>query len=183
MWWHQSSSGSFFRPLKNEIKTIPSQFSILGGQSGCQSCAMGNKLSCSCAPLMRKAYRYEDSPWQTKRRDGHLLRYFLPLTQFPTLFTLITHINFPPIVLCGGDQDDCEWTGIDKEKFQASFQNAFVEIHLLFSVSETLSKTGWVKMSGIMLDSLYQILQRLFVYLFDVTQFNIKSCWSAINLN
>ncbi|KAI5731395.1 hypothetical protein M8J77_009341 [Diaphorina citri] len=37
---------------------------------------MGNKLSaCSCAPLMRKAYRYEDSPWQTsKRRDGHLLR-------------------------------------------------------------------------------------------------------------
>ncbi|XP_055686202.1 protein still life, isoform SIF type 1-like isoform X4 [Lutzomyia longipalpis] len=36
---------------------------------------MGNKLSCSCAPLMRKAYRYEDSPWQTsRRRDGHLLR-------------------------------------------------------------------------------------------------------------
>ncbi|XP_013783469.1 protein still life, isoform SIF type 1-like, partial [Limulus polyphemus] len=36
---------------------------------------MGNKLSCSCAPLIRKAYRYEDSPWQnTKRRDGHLLR-------------------------------------------------------------------------------------------------------------
>lgn len=45
------------------------------GQSGCPSCAMGNKLSCSCAPLMRKAYRYEDSPWQTgRRRDGHLLR-------------------------------------------------------------------------------------------------------------
>lgn len=37
---------------------------------------MGNKLSCSCAPLMRKAYRYEDSPWQTgRRRDGHLLRW------------------------------------------------------------------------------------------------------------
>ncbi|CAB0007807.1 unnamed protein product [Nesidiocoris tenuis] len=36
---------------------------------------MGNKLSCSCAPLMRKAYRYEDSPWQaSRRRDGHLLR-------------------------------------------------------------------------------------------------------------
>ncbi|XP_070499240.1 protein still life, isoform SIF type 1 isoform X7 [Chironomus tepperi] len=36
---------------------------------------MGNKLSCSCAPLMRKGYRYEDSPWQTsRRRDGHLLR-------------------------------------------------------------------------------------------------------------
>ncbi|CAD7083414.1 unnamed protein product [Hermetia illucens] len=46
-----------------------------GGQAGCASCAMGNKLSCSCAPLMRKAYRYEDSPWQTsRRRDGHLLR-------------------------------------------------------------------------------------------------------------
>ncbi|XP_037046728.1 protein still life, isoform SIF type 1 isoform X5 [Bradysia coprophila] len=38
---------------------------------------MGNKLSCSCAPLMRKAYRYEDSPWQTsRRRDGHLLSVF-----------------------------------------------------------------------------------------------------------
>jgi len=38
--------------------------------------AMGNKLSCSCAPLIRKAYRYEDSPWQTsRRRDGHLLRW------------------------------------------------------------------------------------------------------------
>ncbi|KAG5886176.1 hypothetical protein JTB14_000352 [Gonioctena quinquepunctata] len=36
---------------------------------------MGNKLSCSCAPILRKAYRYEDSPWQTsRRRDGHLLR-------------------------------------------------------------------------------------------------------------
>lgn len=46
------------------------------GQLGCASCAMGNKLSCSCAPLMRgKGYRYEDSPWQTsRRRDGHLLR-------------------------------------------------------------------------------------------------------------
>ncbi|XP_078039922.1 guanine nucleotide exchange factor still life isoform X3 [Augochlora pura] len=31
---------------------------------------MGNKLSCSCAPLIRKAYRYEDSPWQTAVRGG-----------------------------------------------------------------------------------------------------------------
>ncbi|XP_051174305.1 protein still life, isoform SIF type 1 isoform X2 [Leptopilina boulardi] len=31
---------------------------------------MGNKLSCSCAPLIRKAYRYEDSPWQTGTRPG-----------------------------------------------------------------------------------------------------------------
>ncbi|XP_015436114.1 PREDICTED: protein still life, isoform SIF type 1-like [Dufourea novaeangliae] len=31
---------------------------------------MGNKLSCSCAPLIRKAYRYEDSPWQTAARGG-----------------------------------------------------------------------------------------------------------------
>ncbi|XP_055627876.1 protein still life, isoform SIF type 1 isoform X1 [Toxorhynchites rutilus septentrionalis] len=38
---------------------------------------MGNKLSCSCAPLIRKAYRYEDSPWQaSRRRDGHLLSVF-----------------------------------------------------------------------------------------------------------
>ncbi|XP_076646703.1 guanine nucleotide exchange factor still life isoform X2 [Halictus rubicundus] len=31
---------------------------------------MGNKLSCSCAPLIRKAYRYEDSPWQTTAKGG-----------------------------------------------------------------------------------------------------------------
>ncbi|XP_017756918.1 PREDICTED: protein still life, isoform SIF type 1 isoform X2 [Eufriesea mexicana] len=31
---------------------------------------MGNKLSCSCAPLIRKAYRYEDSPWQAGARNG-----------------------------------------------------------------------------------------------------------------
>ncbi|KAL5293086.1 TIAM1 family protein [Megaselia abdita] len=38
---------------------------------------MGNKLSCSCAPLMRKGYRHEDSPWQnSRRRDGHLLSSF-----------------------------------------------------------------------------------------------------------
>ncbi|RWS23166.1 protein still life: isoform SIF type 1-like protein [Leptotrombidium deliense] len=36
---------------------------------------MGNKLSCSCAPLIKKAYRYEDTPFQQqRRRDGHLLR-------------------------------------------------------------------------------------------------------------
>lgn len=46
------------------------------GQCQCPASAMGNKLSCSCAPLIRKAYRYEDSPWQTsRRRDGHLLRW------------------------------------------------------------------------------------------------------------
>ncbi|XP_011504700.1 PREDICTED: protein still life, isoform SIF type 1-like [Ceratosolen solmsi marchali] len=50
---------------------------------------MGNKLSCSCAPLIKKGYRYEDSPWQANARGrangsgaggerrgetGHLLR-------------------------------------------------------------------------------------------------------------
>ncbi|XP_058790073.1 protein still life, isoform SIF type 1 isoform X2 [Phymastichus coffea] len=49
---------------------------------------MGNKLSCSCAPLIKKGYRYEDSPWQQNNRGrmsgvaqgerrgdtGHLLR-------------------------------------------------------------------------------------------------------------
>nr|CAD7256676.1 unnamed protein product [Timema shepardi] len=45
---------------------------------------MGNKLSCSCAPLIRKAYRYEDSPWQTsRRRDGHLLRFLVPNHPLP----------------------------------------------------------------------------------------------------
>nr|CAH0106382.1 unnamed protein product [Daphnia galeata] len=35
---------------------------------------MGNRLS-SCGPLIRKAYRHEDTPWQNSRkRDGHLLR-------------------------------------------------------------------------------------------------------------
>ncbi|XP_020288814.1 protein still life, isoform SIF type 1 isoform X3 [Pseudomyrmex gracilis] len=31
---------------------------------------MGNKLSCSCAPLIRSKYRYEDSPWQAGARGG-----------------------------------------------------------------------------------------------------------------
>ncbi|XP_026674404.1 protein still life, isoform SIF type 1 isoform X5 [Ceratina calcarata] len=33
---------------------------------------MGNKLSCSCAPLIKKAYRYEDShsPWQAGARNA-----------------------------------------------------------------------------------------------------------------
>lgn len=47
-------------------------------QCQCPAASMGNKLSCSCGPIMsmRKAYRYEDSPWQTsRRRDGHLLRW------------------------------------------------------------------------------------------------------------
>ncbi|XP_053211612.1 protein still life, isoform SIF type 1-like isoform X2 [Panonychus citri] len=36
---------------------------------------MGNKLSCSCAPLIKKAYQYEEQPYQQqRRRDGHLLR-------------------------------------------------------------------------------------------------------------
>lgn len=57
---------------------VLSRADVTGGQTGCASCAMGNKLSCSCAPLIRgKGYRYEDSPWQaSRRRDGHLLRYF-----------------------------------------------------------------------------------------------------------
>ncbi|XP_043277987.1 protein still life, isoform SIF type 1 isoform X3 [Venturia canescens] len=44
---------------------------------------MGNKLSCSCAPLSKRGYRDEDSPWQAGARPaigvprgeaGHLLR-------------------------------------------------------------------------------------------------------------
>lgn len=32
---------------------------------------MGNKLSaCSCAPLSKRGYRDEDSPWQTGGRGG-----------------------------------------------------------------------------------------------------------------
>lgn len=31
---------------------------------------MGNKLSCSCAPLIKKNYRYEDSPWQANTRPN-----------------------------------------------------------------------------------------------------------------
>jgi len=44
-----------------------------GGESKAEIKAirMGNKLSCSCAPLIRsKTYRYEDSPWQTGARGG-----------------------------------------------------------------------------------------------------------------
>ncbi|XP_015789584.1 protein still life, isoform SIF type 1-like isoform X2 [Tetranychus urticae] len=36
---------------------------------------MGNKLSCSCAPMIKKAQQQEEQPYQQqRRRDGHLLR-------------------------------------------------------------------------------------------------------------
>ena len=44
---------------------------------------MGNKLSCSCGPLKIKGYRFDD-PWAANtrtRRNGHLLRSVIPLTQ------------------------------------------------------------------------------------------------------
>ncbi|CAK9806660.1 Protein still life, isoform SIF type 1 [Anthophora plagiata] len=65
---------------------------------------MGNKLSCSCAPLIRKAYRYEDSPWQAGVRSGisdtrgrrgdtgHLLRCG-SLRERKRLWAEVFHIN------------------------------------------------------------------------------------------
>lgn len=59
---------------------------------------MGNKLSCSCAPLMRKAYRYEDSPWQSsRRRDGHLLRWVWWSWSLRQTFRTISS---PTLILC-----------------------------------------------------------------------------------
>ncbi|KAI9587640.1 hypothetical protein GQX74_003486 [Glossina fuscipes] len=71
-WGHAERSSRYHAHRHNQR----SQSLNRGGQTGgCASCAMGNKLSCSCAPLIRKGYRYEDSPWQSsRRRDGHLLR-------------------------------------------------------------------------------------------------------------
>ncbi|XP_011865977.1 PREDICTED: protein still life, isoform SIF type 1 isoform X1 [Vollenhovia emeryi] len=65
---------------------------------------MGNKLSCSCAPLIRsKTYRYEDSPWQAgakgamggggRRGDtGHLLRCG-SLRERKRLWAEVFHVN------------------------------------------------------------------------------------------
>ncbi|MPC96003.1 Protein still life, isoform SIF type 1 [Portunus trituberculatus] len=55
---------------------------------------MGNKLSCSCAPLIKKTgYRYEDSPWNpARRRDGHLLR---SVYASFTCILLVRGINWP----------------------------------------------------------------------------------------
>lgn len=86
MWWHRGASGKLELIYTLCISCdpnwllfcsdVPLRFIKAAQSSGCASCAMGNKLSCSCAPLMRKGgYRYEDSPWQSsRRRDGHLLR-------------------------------------------------------------------------------------------------------------
>ncbi|KAL6255122.1 hypothetical protein P5V15_013452, partial [Pogonomyrmex californicus] len=66
---------------------------------------MGNKLSCSCAPLIRsKTYRYEDSPWQAGARagmgggggrrgdTGHLLRCG-SLRERKRLWAEVFHVN------------------------------------------------------------------------------------------
>ncbi|KMQ91559.1 protein still isoform sif type 1 isoform x1 [Lasius niger] len=65
---------------------------------------MGNKLSCSCAPLIRsKTYRYEDSPWQAGARGGmggggrrgdtgHLLRCG-SLRERKRLWAEVFHVN------------------------------------------------------------------------------------------
>lgn len=83
MWWHRGASGKgelMFR-ARTRTETNNKLIHPAGSAASCANCAMGNKLSCSCAPLMRKAYRYEDSPWQSsRRRDGHLLRWVMVLT-------------------------------------------------------------------------------------------------------
>lgn len=44
---------------------------------------------------MRKAYRYEDSPWQTgRRRDGHLLRWAIPAK----LISFFFRFKFQPTI-------------------------------------------------------------------------------------
>ncbi|KAG8196075.1 hypothetical protein JTE90_007815 [Oedothorax gibbosus] len=74
---------------------------------------MGNKLSCSCAPLIRKAYRYEDSPWQNaRRRDGHLLRlwaevFHVSATSGAVKWQQVSEDLVPVNITCIQDTPDC----------------------------------------------------------------------------
>ncbi|GFY50091.1 protein still life, isoform SIF type 1 [Trichonephila inaurata madagascariensis] len=74
---------------------------------------MGNKLSCSCAPLIRKAYRYEDSPWQNaRRRDGHLLRlwaevFHVSATSGTVKWQQVSEDLVPVNITCIQDTPDC----------------------------------------------------------------------------
>lgn len=74
---------------------------------------MGNKFSCSCAPLIRKAYRYEDSPWQaTRRRDGHLLRlwaevFHVSATSGAVKWQQVSEDLVPVNITCIQDSPEC----------------------------------------------------------------------------
>lgn len=79
--WASTTSSKFWNWFCGSLMMF--SVGISGGILTCGECGqrgvMGNKLSCSCAPLIRKAYRYEDGPFQSsRRRDGHLLRWIWP---------------------------------------------------------------------------------------------------------
>ncbi|KAK2715335.1 protein still life, isoform SIF type 1-like isoform X2 [Artemia franciscana] len=74
---------------------------------------MGNRLSCSCAPLLRKGYSKEDAPWQgTRRRDGHLLRLWAEVFHVTTgggtvRWQQVSEDLVPVNVTCVQDHPEC----------------------------------------------------------------------------
>lgn len=74
---------------------------------------MGNKLSGSCAPLIKKAYKYEDTLWQQQRhRDGHLLRlwaevFHVSAASGAVRWQQISEDLVPVNITCIQDQPEC----------------------------------------------------------------------------
>lgn len=85
---------------------------------------MGNKLSCSCAPLIKKAYRNEDTPFsqtersgttagsRAQRRDGHLLRlwaevFHVSAASGAVRWQQVSEDLVPVNITCVQDQPEC----------------------------------------------------------------------------
>uniref|UniRef100_A0A1A9Z977 Uncharacterized protein n=1 Tax=Glossina pallidipes TaxID=7398 RepID=A0A1A9Z977_GLOPL len=118
----------FINNLRPETYIQPVIISIpwsSGQTGGCASCAMGNKLSCSCAPLIRKGYRYEDSPWQSsRRRDGHLLRFSSKLENILSHMRQIDEYGIDCTISAKGTEENCFRLKVK--------QNLLVSIFVLF---------------------------------------------------
>ena len=102
---------------------------------------MGNRLS-SCGPLIRKAYRHEDTPWQNSRkRDGHLLRYCSP--PFRLLFL------FPVSSRSGNDKQGPERNAGYETNFSGTIDSSLCAIHFLQDGDEPVMQVrkcvaGWL---------------------------------------
>ncbi|KAI1288255.1 Protein still life, isoform SIF type 1 [Halotydeus destructor] len=75
---------------------------------------MGNKLSCSCSPLVKKAYKYDDVPLQQQKRgrDGHLLRlwaevFHVSATSGAVRWQQVSEDLVPVNITCIQDSPEC----------------------------------------------------------------------------
>lgn len=143
MWWHRGASGKgelMFR-ARTRTETNNKLIHPAGSAASCANCAMGNKLSCSCAPLMRKAYRYEDSPWQSsRRRDGHLLRWVMVLT-FGTEPLLYVNCWLPKTRAPTTNATTNNWTTIEFALSIACFKPTNCFFFWFFFLSQKKKKT------------------------------------------